>query len=544
VGQIYGYELVARALQNEGADTMFFIMGGPMLGAQDTCRKLGMHVIDVRHEQAAAMMANAYARVTGKAGVCSTASGPAATNLLTGLAHALTDAAPVIALGGASPIHHFHTEAFQEVDQLSMMRPAVKWAGQAISPKRMPEYINIAYRQAMNGRMGPAYLDLPGDILYSQVDEDDVVWPEPAKARHRMPGDPGLVQDAVHLLSRAEKPLIVSGTGVIWSQAWEEMEQFVNETGIPFFTTPQGRGVVPEDHPRCFLSARSLAFREADVILFLATRFNYVISHGQAPRFNPDAKIIQVNIDATEIGRNRPVDIGIVGDAKTVLKQMLELVAGKFEPKKDTPWIAALREQELKGQARLEPLLHSDEVPIHPLRLCKEVRDFLDRDAILVVDGQEILNYGRQSIPTYCPGHRLNSGSFGTMGVGVPFGVGAKVGKPDKQVLVLHGDGSFGMNAMEMDTAVRHNIPIVTVISLNGGWTADPDGTKVGRQLGYQRYEKMMDAFGGHGEYVEKPADIRPALERAFASGKAAIVNVKTDFRARATTMRFTDYTT
>jgi thiamine pyrophosphate-dependent acetolactate synthase large subunit-like protein len=544
VGQVYGYELVARALQNEGADTMFFIMGGPMLGAQDTCRKLGMRVIDVRHEQAAAMMANAYARVTGKAGVCSTASGPAATNLLTGLAHALTDAAPIIALGGASPIHHFHTEAFQEVDQLSMMRPAVKWAGQAISPKRMPEYINIAYRQAMNGRMGPAYLDLPGDILYSQVNEDDVVWPEPAKARHRMPGDPGLVQDAVHLLSRAEKPLIVSGTGVIWSQAWEEMEQFVNETGIPFFTTPQGRGVVPEDHPHCFLSARSMAFREADVILFLATRFNYVISHGQAPRFNPDAKVIQVNIDATEIGRGRPVDIGIVGDAKTVLKQMLELVAGKFEPKKDTPWIAALREQELKGQARIEPLLHSDEVPIHPLRLCKEVRDFLDRDAILVVDGQEILNYGRQSIPTYYPGHRLNSGSFGTMGVGVPFGVGAKVGKPDKQVLVLHGDGSFGMNAMEMDTAVRHNIPIVTVISLNGGWTADPDGTKVGRQLGYQRYEKMMDAFGGHGEYVEKPADIRPALERAFASGKAAIVNVKTDFRARATTMRFTDYTT
>jgi thiamine pyrophosphate-dependent acetolactate synthase large subunit-like protein len=544
VGQVYGYELVARALQNEGADTMFFIMGGPMLGAQDTCRKLGMRVIDVRHEQAAAMMANAYARVTGKAGVCSTASGPAATNLLTGLAHALTDAAPVIALGGASPIHHFHTEAFQEVDQLSMMRPAVKWAGQAISPKRMPEYINIAYRQAMNGRMGPAYLDLPGDILYSQVNEDDVVWPEPAKARHRMPGDPGLVQEAINLLSRAEKPLIVSGTGVIWSQAWEEMEQFVNETGVPFFTTPQGRGVVPEDHPRCFLSARSLAFREADVVLFLATRFNYVISHGQAPRFNPDAKVIQVNIDATEIGRGRPVDIGIVGDAKTVLKQMLELVAGKFEPKKDTPWIAALREQELKGQARIEPLLHSDEVPIHPLRLCKEVRDFLDRDAILVVDGQEILNYGRQSIPTYCPGHRLNSGSFGTMGVGVPFGVGAKVGKPDKQVLVLHGDGSFGMNAMEMDTAVRHNIPIVTVISLNGGWTADPDGTKVGRQLGYQRYEKMMDAFGGHGEYVEKPADIRPALERAFASGKAAIVNVKTDFRARATTMRFTDYTT
>lgn len=544
MAEVFGYELVARALKNEGADTMFFIMGGPMLGAQDACRREGMRMIDVRHEQAAAMMANAYARLSGKAGVCSTASGPAATNLLTGLAHALTDAAPIIALGGASPIHHFHSEAFQEVDQLSMMRPACKWAGQAINAKRMPEYINIAYRQALTGRMGPAYLDLPGDVLYARVNEEEVAWMQPAKTHHRVLGDPGLVQEAVNMLSRAQRPLLVSGSGILWSQAAAELEQFVNETGIPFFTTPQGRGVVPEDHPRCFLSARNAAFRDADVILFVGTRFNYVISHGQAPRFNPDAKVIQINIDPAEIGRGRPVDLGIAGDAKAVLQQMLALARGKFEPTKDTPWIDALREQNVKGQSRLEPFMNSDAEPVHPLRLCKEVRDFLPRDGILVVDGQEILNYGRQSIPTYMPGHRLNSGSFGTMGVGVPFGVGAKVAKPDKPVLVLHGDGSFGMNAMEMDTAVRHNIPIVTVISLNGGWTADPEGGKIGRALGYQRYEKMMDAFGGHGEYVEKPAEIRPALERAFASGKAAIVNVKTDFRARATTMRFTDYTT
>jgi acetolactate synthase-1/2/3 large subunit len=376
------------------------------------------------------------------------------------------------------------------------------------------------------------------------VNEDEVSMPQPAKMHHRIPGDAGLVQEAVDILARAERPVLVTGSGILWSNASEELRQFVDATGIPFYTTPQGRGVVPEDHPRCFLSARSLAFREADAFLFLGTRFNYVISFGRAPRFNADAKVIQVNIDPAEIGKNRPVDIGIVGDAKTVLQQMLDLVQGKFNPKKDTPWIEALREQDIKGQARLEPFMNSDETPIHPLRLCKEVSDFMDRDGILVVDGQEILNYGRQSIPTYVPGHRLNSGPFGTMGVGVPFGVGAKVAKPDKQVLVLHGDGSFGMNAMEMDTAVRHNIPIVTVISLNGGWTADPAGGKIGRDLGYQRYEKMMDAFGGHGEYVEKPADIRPALERAFASGKAAIVNVKTDYRARATTLRFSNYMT
>ena len=332
MGEVFGYELVAQALKNEGADTMFFIMGGPMLGAQDTCRKLGIRMIDVRHEQAAAMMANAYARLTGKAGLCSTASGPAATNLLTGLAHALTDAAPIIALGGASPIHHFHTEAFQEVDQLSMMRPASKWAGQAINPKRIPDYINTAYRHAMTGRRGPAYLDLPGDVLYSRVNEDEVVWPRPAQTQHRVLGDPGLVQEAVNMLARAQRPVIVSGSGILWSNASAELEQFVNETGIPFYTTPQGRGVVPEDHPRCFLSARNLAFREADVMLFIGTRFNYVISHGQAPRFNPEAKVIQVNIDPAEIAHNRPVDVGIVGDAKAVLEQMLQLVRGKFEP--------------------------------------------------------------------------------------------------------------------------------------------------------------------------------------------------------------------
>src|SRR5918911_13576 len=342
MGEVFGYELVAQALKNEGADTMFFIMGGPMLGAQDTCRKLGIRMIDVRHEQAAAMMANAYARVTGKAGVCSAASGPATTNLVTGVAHAYTDSAPIIALGGASPISQFHSEAFQEIDQLSMMRPVSKWAAQAVAARRIPEYINIAYRQAMTGRMGPAYLDLPGDVLYSRVNEDEVVWPAPAQTHHRVLGDPGLVQEAVRLLAQAQRPIIVSGSGILWSNASAELEQLVDETGIPFFTTPQGRGVVPEDHPRCFLSARNMAFRETDLVMFIGTRFNYVISHGQAPRFNADAKVIQVNIDPAEIGRGRPVDVGIVGDAKAVLGQMLSLVRGKFEPGKETPWIDAL----------------------------------------------------------------------------------------------------------------------------------------------------------------------------------------------------------
>jgi acetolactate synthase-1/2/3 large subunit len=402
----------------------------------------------------------------------------------------------------------------------------------------LPEYINIAYRHAMNGRMGPSYLDLPGDVLYSRVDEDDVVWPEPAKTHHRSMGDAGLVTEAVNMLSRAERPLIVSGTGIIWADAAAEMQQFVDETGIPFFTTPQGRGVVPEDHPRCFLSARSLAFREADVILFLATRFNYVISHGQAPRFNADAKTIQVNIDPTEIGRNRPVDVGIAGDAKAVLRQMLDLVQGKFEPQKETAWIAALREQDLKGQARLEPLMHSDEVPIHPLRLCKEINDFLTEDTVFIGDGGDIVTMSASVIRTHKPGHWLDPGPLGTLGVGAPFAIAAKAAMPEKDIFVLFGDGAFGLTGFDIDTAVRFDLPFVSVVGNNAGWNQIRYGqlAKYGEQKGdvanklfATRYDVIVEAMGGYGECVTEPGGIRPAMERARASGKPSCVNVILD---------------
>jgi acetolactate synthase-1/2/3 large subunit len=223
---------------------------------------------------------------------------------------------------------------------------------------------------------------------------------------------------------------------------------------------------------------------------------------------------------------------------------LLAAADGTLDKRRYASWVEHLGAVEASKRDDSEARMSTDASPIHPLRLCKEVRDFLDRDAILVVDGQEILNYGRQSIPTFVPGHRLNSGPFGTMGVGLPFGLGAKAAKPDTQVLVLHGDGSFGLNAMELDTAVRWKLPVVTVVSLNGGWTADPDKNKPGRDLGYTRYDKMAEALGCHGEYVEDAAGIRPALERAFASGIPALVNVKTDWRARATTAAFSNYST
>jgi thiamine pyrophosphate-dependent acetolactate synthase large subunit-like protein len=293
---------------------------------------------------------------------------------------------------------------------------------------------------------------------------------------------------------------------------------------------------------------RSTAFKDADLIIVLGTRMNYIISHAAPPRFNADARIARIDIDATEIATAaRKVDIGIVGDCRSVLNQILAGMKGKVDPDRFKEWRKTLSDgvaAKLKSPGANKPVEDGD---IHPLRLCEEITNFMQRDAILVVDGQEILNYGRQSMPTFAPGHRLNSGPFGTMGVGLPFALGAKLAKPDAQVICVHGDGSFGLNAMELDTAVRHNLPVLVVISLNGGWTADPNRDKPGRDLGYTRYDKMAETLGCYGEYVDKAEDIRPALERAqkqVDKGKVAVVNVRTDYRARATTMQFAQYST
>ena len=544
MGTVTGSELLARALRSQGMDTLFYIMGGPMLETESACIQLGVRAIDTRHEQGAALMAHAYSRVTRRPGVCMGCSGPGMTNLVTGIANAFVDACPLIAVGGSSPRIYLGMEAFQEIDQVAIVRPITKWAERILDARRIPELVATAFRQATTGRPGPVYLDLPGDVLGAQVDEAAVVFPPTWRPAPRALGDPAAIREAVTLLARAERPLIVGGSGVWWSDGAEAFQALVEAAGIPFYTTPISRGTVPEDHPLAFLNARAKAFAEADVLLAVGTRFNFVLHFGRPPRFAADLKVIHVDVNPTELGHNRPVDVPIGGDARAVLEQLVAEARGKLDPRRYAAWVAKLQTLDAEKQAEMVKLLTTDQVPIHPLRLCKEVREFLRRDAILVVDGQEILNYGRQSIPTFTPGHRLNSGPFGCMGVGLPFGIGAKVARPTTQVVVLHGDGSYGINAMEIDTAVRHRIPVVVVISNNGGWTADPLGTKPGRNLGFTRYDKAAEALGAHGEFVEKPHEIRPALERARASGKPAVVNVITDPTARAQTIRFSAYTT
>lgn len=548
MSQISGHQLIARTLKSFGVTHFFYLLAGPCITTAQAMIDEGMTGIDVRHEQAAAMMAHAWGRLTGQPGVCMAGSGPGMTNLITGIANAYVDATPMLALGGAASVNQFGMEAFQEFDQLSMVKPITKWAERAYTTRRLPELVATAFRQATAGRLGPVYLDLPGDTLYGMVEEDRVEIPRSWGSASRPMADPEAVERAISLLAKAERPILVTGSGVLWSQAAEEMRAFVDATGIPFYTTPQGRGVVAEDHPLAFVAARNTAFREADVALVVGTRFNFIVFFGRSPKFAPDVKVIHVNVEPEDIGKNRAAEVGIVADAKMAFRQLTAAASGRIRPEQFGGWVERLRRVDEQRWESLQANMNSDAKPVHPLRVCKEVKEFMQRDAVLVVDGHETLNYARQSIPTFAPGHRLNSGANGCMGVGVPYAIGAAIAKPDKQVILLSGDGSFSMNMINLDVCVRHHIPLLCVLSNNQGWTGARrgGGDPPGRWLLPNRYDKLIEDLGGYGECVEDPAEIRPALDRAYRRSQAdripAVVNVMTDPYAKATTGSFGGY--
>lgn len=375
---IKGYTLLGQAIAKAGADIGFYIMGGPINDGVKACIANGVRMVDVRHEQAAAMMAQAYSRVRVRPGLCMGASGPGTINLTTGLANALVDCAPVVAIGGASPLNQLNTGSFQEIDQLAIMRPVTKWADRVLEARRIPEYIALAFRHAMSGKPGPIYLDLPGDVLYKDVDEKDVVWPKSyAAANARSAADEESIAAIVGALEAAERPIILSGSGTLWSEAADELEAFVDATGIPFYTTPQGRGVIAEDHPYSFGHARSQAYKQADLLLVAGTRLNYVVSQGRPPRFAADARIVRIDIDPAELAQSGAADISVPGDVRTVLRQLRAACSAKITADKFVAWRTQLGEIEAEKKPKTEERLSTSQVPIHPLRLCKEVRDFI-----------------------------------------------------------------------------------------------------------------------------------------------------------------------
>jgi acetolactate synthase-1/2/3 large subunit len=529
-----GGDLVVRALKQEGVKYIFGLSGGHINTIFDACIDFGIKIIDTRHEQAAVNMAEGWARFTGKPGVAVVTAGPGAVNAFPGVAVAMQSGSPVVIISGRSSIERRDIGAMQDLDQIEVMRPVTKWSRSVYQTNRICEYMTSAFRQSQSGRPGPVFLEIPIDIVDGQSHIEQVVWCKGYRTDHRPFGDPLAIEKAAGLLSGAQRPVIIAGGGVWWSGAGEELRAFVEATHIPFYSRNMARGIIPDDHP---LSGGMFpaGLTQADVALILGTKLDWTIAYGRPPIFHPEVKVIQVDIEQEEIGKNRPVEVGIPGDVRAVLAQLGQALRGKY--KAPESWAATVKAMMGGVRTQFAGDIRKTGSPVHPARLAQEIREFLPRDARLVIDGGDIAVFANVLLDAYSPGSLVWVGGFGHLGVGVPYANAAKLAHPERPVALLTGDGSFGLSLMELDTAVRHRIPIVCVVANDGGWGQIRRGQiakygrerVVGSQLGMRPYHKMVEAMGGYGEVVERTEDIKGAMERAFKSGLPACINVITD---------------
>ncbi len=545
MGKTIGAALAAKALIEKGIDVIFTLSGGHITPIYQYLEDTPIRLFDTRHEQAAVFMAEAYGRLNRKPGVAMVTAGPGFTNALTSVANAFQANSPLLLISGCVGVTACEKLDLQDMRQAPIIEPMVKKAYVCHTPSRIPEFIDMAYRTAIAGRPGPVYLELPVDILNAEVDEID--GPVPSTIPDSKPVDLDGAAKLIELLKGCNQPTIIAGNGAWYADAEKELTEFVEKTNIPVFTSSMARGILSDEHPLCFESSIGIrpggtlfAQTMSDAIIFLGNRISLYYMFGNL--IQPTTKLIQVDIDAAELGRNRKVDLPICSDIKSLMKELNRIVdeqdlsatlKGKFEP-----WVAMMRENHDMAKTMEKHNWESDNVPIHPLRLAKEINDFMDRpDDVVVADGGDTQCWMGMTRTIRTSGHYMDSGLYGCLGVGLPFANAAKLQYPDSRVLLEIGDGSIGFNFMELETALRKKLPIVVVISNDLGWGmirhsqelrmghAIPDGTWIGEVP----YHKTIEALGGKGFYVDKPADIRPALEEAFASGLPCIVNVMTD---------------
>ncbi len=537
MAQIDGGDLVARMLKAEGIDTIFTLSGGHVQNIYDGCLDEGIRVIDTRHEQVAGHAAEGYSRLTRKCGVAVVTAGPGVTDVVTAVATAYQNASPMLVIGGAAPLSTSLMGALQEIPgTVEMMRPITKWSATIPFTKRIPDYLAQAFRIALTGRFGPVFLEIPSDILFGRIEEGEVPLPTGYRTEGRTQGDFRLIKEAAELLAGAERPAVMGGTGVYWADAGNALQELAEKVQAPIYLNDMGRGMVHQDHPQFMSRTRRTAFGEADVILFAGTMIDFRLRYGRS--INPAAKVISIDIDPNELGRNRGIDAGIEGDPRNALRQITaELGARTFSHDR---WIEKLRDGETKVIEMRQRWLHSDADPIHPLRLCNEIAKFVDDRTVVVGDGGDIVGLASQVLPVNQPGQFMGPGPLGTLGVGTGFCIAAKAVHPEKRVLMVNGDGSFGLNGFDFDTLVRFDMPVVAVVGNDRQWGQiivgqekmyGPERVVATRLADSARYDKVVEALGGYGEYVTKPGEIFPAIDRAFASGKPACVNVIIDQR-------------
>ncbi len=537
---LHGGDLIARQLAAQGVNALYGLCGGHVAPIFNSCEANGITLIDVRHEQAAGHAADAHARLTRNVGVAAVVAGPGVTDAVTAVANAYHARSPMILIGGAAPLHTKGQGALQEMPQTDIFATMTKDSFTIDKVEDIPAKFHEAFQIALNGRPGPVFIEVPIDILYGTLEEAEIF---PKVEVTPVEPEMSAMQHIFELVRAAEKPVLIAGSQVYWDDGSDALQALTDQTGMPVYTNGGGRGTLSMTHPHCFKLTRSKALKQADLVIVIGTPLDFRMRYGQG--WAPDIKFIQIENDPGALNHNREADVALLANANLVLEALAEGLQGiRFDD-----WLTTVREMEnakREIQAEWEGL---DDAPVNHFRFGAEINKFIDEDTILIGDGGDIVSASAKAIAVMKPGRWLDPGPLGCLGVGMPFALAAQFLNPDKKVLVINGDGSFGFNGFEFETAVRFNMPIVSIVGMDGAWgtirhpTKNMLGQAAGTQLAHNtRYDQVVIALGGHGELVETPDEIGPALERAFASGKPACVNVVLDPDGLAKTNATTPY--
>src|SRR5918995_6317746 len=529
MARITGSHLICKALKLEGVKNIFGLAGDHILPVLDVMADQNFRIIDTRHEQAAVHMADAWGRITEQPGVCMYTT-PGFANAIPGLTNASHSESPILSIAGCADMHDLGRGAQQEIDQVGMAGPMTKGAFMVHDVRRIPEFIARALRLAFSGRRGPVHLTIPIDVQEQSVEEDESLFVQPDAYRPKASilADPERVRQAIGLLREAKRPLVLAGSAAGYTLSGEALQRFVETTRLPVITEEQARGLVPDDHPYVFgyfergLNRAAAKVRDADVVVLLGRKQDFIIGFCRPPHIGANAKIIQVDPSSLEIGRNRGVEVGITGDVSSVLEQMTKEAANYQW--KDLPWLEELRAAQ-SAQAEWAEDLARPQTPMHALFVHKTIKSILRPDDCLVFDGGDFCHFGRSYLPALKPKRWFNVSSLGMLGSSLPTALAAKIAYPESRVFMLSGDGAFGFNGMEFDTAVRHKLNIVALLGNDAAWGIDRQiqlglyGRTVATDLRQTRYDQVVQGLGGYGEFVERAEELEPALKRALAAG-------------------------
>ena len=541
---ISGGHLVAKALKSEGVDTIFTLCGGHIIDIYDGCLDEGIRIIDVRHEQTAAHAADGYARQTGKLGCVVTTAGPGCTNAMTGIATAFRSESPILHIGGQSSLTQHKMGSLQDLPHVDMMTPITKFASGVMSTERVADMISMAARECFTGAYGPSYLEIPRDVLDREIPKESAVIPEPGRYRASVKsiGDPEDIERLADLLVKAERPAMLVGSQVFMSRGHQAAIDLARSLNVALYMNGASRGILPPGDPHYFNRTRSSAFKKADVIVIVGTPFDFRMGYGK--RINKQATLIQIDQDYRTVGKNRDISLGLAGDPGAILAAALQAATGRSDngAKGRQGWLDGLRAEEAEKTEKLMPMFLSNSNPIHPYRLAWEINEFLSEDTIYIGDGGDIVTISAQAVQPRGPGNWMDPGALGSLGVGTGFAMAAGLAHPQKEVICLYGDGSFGMTAFDMETANRFGAPYIAIVGNNSHMNQIRYGqvTKygeqrgnVGNKLGDVPFGTFAEMLGGSGQEIRDPNEIQPALQRAResvkSSGKSAVINVWVD---------------